>query len=66
MFANVFELEERLGTTHWPNARHVAGSNIAMRDGKPDVCNRERPVEEPVLSERVFKLTGIPYIHVRA
>jgi hypothetical protein len=57
---------ECLGTTHWPNAQHVAGSNIAMRDGKPDTCHRERPVEEPVLNERTFKLTGIPYIQVQA
>jgi hypothetical protein len=33
-----------------------------MRDGEPDPHNRDRPVKEPVLSERAFKLTGIPYI----
>jgi hypothetical protein len=37
-----------------------------MREGKPDACHRERPVEEPVLNERTFKLTGIPYIQVQA
>lgn len=58
--------EKRLGTTHWPNAQHVAGSNVAMRDGVPCPSNREGPVEEPVLSERVFKLTGIPYIEGEA
>lgn len=52
---------ERLGTTHWPNAVHV-GSNTAMRDGKPCEKTRDRPVQEPVLNERTFKLTGIPYI----
>lgn len=52
---------ERLGTTHWPNAAHV-GTNVAMRDGKRCPKTRDRPVQEPVLSERTFKLTGIPYI----
>lgn len=65
MDANL-RLSERLGTTHWPNARHVAETNVAMRDGKPDLCSRERPIEEPQLNERTFKLTGIPYIQARA
>lgn len=38
------------------------GSNEAMRDGKPDFIKRDRPINDPVLSERAFKLTGIPYI----
>ena len=54
-------LAERLGTTHWPNARHV-GSNVAKRDGEDDPHNRFRPVNEPAFDERGFKLTGIPYI----
>ncbi|PYI12703.1 hypothetical protein BO78DRAFT_402582 [Aspergillus sclerotiicarbonarius CBS 121057] len=54
--------ECRLGTSHWPNAQHVSKTNIAMRDGKPCPVARERPVQEPVLSERVFRLTGIPYL----
>ncbi|TKX19248.1 hypothetical protein C1H76_8626 [Elsinoe australis] len=53
--------EDRVGTTHWPNARHT-GSNVAKIDGQPDPRNRSRPVNEPVLDERAFKLTGIPYI----
>jgi hypothetical protein len=54
--------EKRLGTTHWPNARHT-GNNVAKtRDGKVHGEIRERPLHEPVLSERAFKLTGIPYI----
>lgn len=53
--------ERRVGTTHWPNARHV-GSNEARRNGQPDAVQRDRPLNEPVLSERAFKLTGIPYI----
>ncbi|KAE8155180.1 hypothetical protein BDV25DRAFT_135228 [Aspergillus avenaceus] len=54
--------EKRLGTTHWPNAVHVAPTNLAMRDGKPCPKSRDRPVQEPVLDERTFSLTGIPYI----
>ncbi|KAL4812252.1 hypothetical protein BDW67DRAFT_178878 [Aspergillus spinulosporus] len=57
--------EARLGTTHWPNAVHV-GTNVAMRDGKPCPKSRERPVQEPILNERTFKLTGIPYIKQQA
>ncbi|KAJ6018287.1 hypothetical protein N7451_001666 [Penicillium sp. IBT 35674x] len=53
--------ERRVGTTHWPNAKHT-GSNIAQRDGVDDPHNRDRPVKDPVLSERAYKLTGIPYI----
>ncbi|KAK8078862.1 hypothetical protein PG994_002669 [Apiospora phragmitis] len=53
--------ERRVGTTHWPNARHT-GWNEAKRDGKPDHVVRTRPLNDAVLSERVFKLTGIPYI----
>ncbi|KAF6800902.1 phytanoyl- dioxygenase [Colletotrichum sojae] len=57
--------EARLGTTHWPNARHT-GSNAAVRNGKPDHVVRERPLNDPVLSGRAFKLTGIPYIRSEA
>ncbi|KAL4971938.1 hypothetical protein BDW66DRAFT_163293 [Aspergillus desertorum] len=57
--------EDRLGTTHWPNAVHV-GTNVALRNGKPCPKSRERPVQEPVLTERAFKLTGIPYIEQKA
>ncbi|KAH8901715.1 hypothetical protein GQ53DRAFT_851727 [Thozetella sp. PMI_491] len=54
--------EAWLGTTHWPNARHV-GTNIAMRDSRPDRITRTAPLNKPVLSDRAFKLTGIPYIN---
>jgi hypothetical protein len=53
--------DTRVGTTHWPNARHL-GWNDAKRNGQPDVVQRNRPLNEPVLGERAFKLTGIPYI----
>jgi hypothetical protein len=40
---------------------HVGG-NVAKRDGEIDPHNRSWPIKEAVLSERVFKLTGIPYV----
>lgn len=49
--------DRKVGTTHWPNAQ-VLGTNKAMRNGKPDSVQRERPLHEPVLSERAFRLTG--------
>ncbi|KIH92448.1 hypothetical protein SPBR_02891 [Sporothrix brasiliensis 5110] len=55
--------EKRVGTTHWPNALH-SGTNEATRNGKPDHVKRDRPLNDAVLSERAFKLTGIPYIKV--
>lgn len=55
--------ERWVGTTHWPNARHT-GSNVAKRDGEDDPHNRFEPVVKPVMDERAFKLTGIPYIKV--
>jgi len=56
--------DERRSTTHWPNARHSA-PNAATRDGKPCQSNRAGPIEEPQLSERAFKLTGLPYIKIQ-
>ncbi|CRG92017.1 hypothetical protein PISL3812_09071 [Talaromyces islandicus] len=53
--------ERRVGTTHWPNARHT-GSNIAKRGDVEDPYNRLAPLKEPDLNARAFKLTGIPYI----
>ncbi|CAI6093600.1 unnamed protein product [Clonostachys chloroleuca] len=55
--------EDRVGTTHWPNALHT-GTNRAKRNGEPDSIIRDRPINEPKLSERAFKLTGIPYIKI--
>lgn len=48
-------------TTHWPNAMHVGGPPV-LRNGVPDPYNRDRPRAPVQLSERGFKLTGIPYI----
>ncbi|KAL4968217.1 uncharacterized protein BDV14DRAFT_197000 [Aspergillus stella-maris] len=54
-----------LGTTHWPNAKHT-GSNVAKRDKRDCPHNRFKPVTEPALGERAFKLTGIPYLKSQA
>lgn len=51
----------RVGTTHWPNALFL-GSNEAKRNGKLDSVQRDKPLNDFVMTERAFKLTGIPYI----
>jgi hypothetical protein len=53
--------ERWVGTTHWPNAKHT-GSNVAKRDREDNPHNRFEPINKPVMDERTFKLTGIPYI----
>jgi hypothetical protein len=58
-------LLDKVGTTHWPNALHT-GTNVAKRNGEPDKVSRDKPLNEPKLSERAFRLTGIPYIRVGA
>ena len=53
-------------TTHWPNALHIVDVPV-MRDGEPDKHNFKMPKSgKPVLGERAFKLTGIPYIEATA
>lgn len=42
------------------------GRNQAKRDGELDPHNRTKPVKPPHLSERAYKLTGIPYIEAEA
>jgi hypothetical protein len=44
-----------------PNCQ-VMGRNSAKRNGTLDPYNRTEPVNKPVLSERAYRLTGIPYI----
>ncbi|KAJ5536247.1 hypothetical protein N7513_009433 [Penicillium frequentans] len=48
-------------TSHWPNAKDF-GPLVAKRDEEDCPHNRSKPINEPILSERAFKLTGIPYI----
>lgn len=52
-------------TTHWPNAMHVVDLPV-YRNGEPDPYNRHRPRKPVQLSERGFKLTGIPYLKASA
>ncbi|KKY19252.1 putative phytanoyl- dioxygenase [Diplodia seriata] len=47
-------------------AHRLSDDNVAKRDGVDDPHNRFRPVDEPVLDERTFRLTGIPYIQETA
>lgn len=53
--------ETTQSTTHWPNALHVGGIPV-LRNGQPCQYNTGKPRQAPQLSDRGFKLTGIPYI----
>jgi len=53
--------EKLLPTTHWPNALHSGGLPV-IRDGKPCPYNTGKPRAVPKLSERGYKLAGIPYV----
>ncbi|KAL3445281.1 hypothetical protein BJX65DRAFT_309995 [Aspergillus insuetus] len=52
-------------TTHWPNALHLVSLPV-LRNGEPDPYNRPCPRQAVELTERGFKLTGIPYIKQEA
>ncbi|KAG8626803.1 hypothetical protein KVT40_005748 [Elsinoe batatas] len=65
-FATYTSFEACDSTTHWPNALHVGGLPV-LRDGKLDALHHKIPKSgRPELSERAFKLTGIPYITAAA
>lgn len=53
--------EKTTGTTHWPNALHVGGL-FPERNGKRCQYDTGKPRKEVELTERGWKLTGIPYI----
>jgi hypothetical protein len=55
-------LDTTTGTTHWPNALHVGGL-FPERDGKRCEHDTGKPRKEVELTERGWKLTGIPYIN---
>ncbi|KAL4937435.1 hypothetical protein BDV06DRAFT_202930 [Aspergillus oleicola] len=57
--------EETKMTTHWPNAMHVVDLPV-LRNGEPDEHNRKSPRHPVQLSERGFRLTGIPYLRASA
>lgn len=52
-------------TTHWPNAMHVVDLPV-YRNGEADPYNRAKPRKPVQLSERGFRLTGIPYLKASA
>jgi len=56
--------EEQHGHSHWPMALQpfIKAYVAPMRNGKPDPLNTWKPRQPPQLSERAYKLTGIPYI----
>lgn len=56
------------GHSHWPQGLQpfIEEYVAPMRDGKPDPLNKWAPRQAPQLSERAFKLTGIPYIGATA
>jgi len=60
--------EKMDGHSHWPQALQpfIKAYLEPMRDGKPDPHNTWAPRARPQLSERAFKLTGIPYIKAEA
>ncbi|RAO67801.1 uncharacterized protein BHQ10_003813 [Talaromyces amestolkiae] len=53
--------DESIMTTHWPNAMHLVDLPV-LRNGEPDPYNRSKPRKPVDLTERGFKLTGIPYL----
>ncbi|CBF80106.1 hypothetical protein AN7787.2 [Aspergillus nidulans FGSC A4] len=57
--------EETKMTTHWPNAMHVVDLPV-HRNGELDPYDRKKPRKPVQLTDRGFKLTGIPYLEARA
>lgn len=60
--------ESTKGHSHWPNCLQpfVEQYITPQRDGKPCPYNHWKPRNPPQLSERAYKLTGIPYIKSEA
>lgn len=58
----MFELQK--GHSHWPQCLQpfIEEFVAPKRNGVVDPINTWKPRKPPVLSERAFKLTGIPYI----
>ncbi|RDW68122.1 hypothetical protein BP6252_09518 [Coleophoma cylindrospora] len=51
----IFENRDR--TTHWPHRNFWRADKI-LRFGKEDPYHRDRPFEEPVITDRLLKLAG--------
>lgn len=60
--------ENTKGHSHWPNALQpfIEEYITPQRDGKPCPHNKWKPRQPPQLSERAYRLTGIPYIKSEA
>ena len=57
--------EQTKMTTHWPNAAMIVDLPV-LRNGEPDPYQRTSPREPVKLTERGYKLTGIPYLEQMA
>ncbi|KAI5477303.1 phytanoyl-CoA dioxygenase family protein [Pseudohyphozyma bogoriensis] len=62
----LFEAQD--GHSHWPQAFQpfIKEFVAPKRNGVPDPLNTWKPRNPPVLGERAFKLTGIPYLKTEA
>ncbi|KAK4054120.1 hypothetical protein OIV83_001145 [Microbotryomycetes sp. JL201] len=58
--------ESGKGSTHWPQALVVGAPPAFRPDGTIDPATLSGPRTRPVLDERGYKLTGIPYIKASA
>ncbi|KAM0789599.1 hypothetical protein ACM66B_000407 [Microbotryomycetes sp. NB124-2] len=54
--------EAGTGSSHWPQCLQTFERPPIREDGSLCPANRQGPKTRPVLDERGFKLTGIPYI----
>ncbi|KAH8899831.1 hypothetical protein GQ53DRAFT_675954 [Thozetella sp. PMI_491] len=50
------------GTSHWPNALHVRELDLSKRNGETCPYDTGKPRKPVELTERGWRLTGIPYI----
>ncbi|KAK8223776.1 hypothetical protein HDK77DRAFT_44631 [Phyllosticta capitalensis] len=46
------------GTTHWPHC-NLRQQGPPLRDGKVDPQNRDKPLEPPVLTDRLLQFAGV-------
>ncbi|KAJ0120119.1 uncharacterized protein J7T55_000973 [Diaporthe amygdali] len=57
MKAQLFK--DRKGTTHWPHANIFRNERKVIRLGQEETYKRDRPVQEPVETEKLLKLAGV-------
>lgn len=46
-------------TTHWPHLCIVSGTQVHLRDGKPETNRRTTPLNPVVLTDQILKLAGV-------